>query len=176
MINTLAFTGSNSSSSINKKLLTYVIEQIDFKIKTINLSDFKVPIYSIDIEKDEGIPNEIMKIGKCIADYDHLIIAVSEHNGSVSVFFKNYIDWLSRYDIEFLEDKKLFIIGSSPGRGGAKMALNWTAEILPRFGAQMISQFSLSSFNHSFSDEKGIFDDEQKRVFDTSLTKFLDHI
>lgn len=172
----LAFTGSNSSNSINRAFLNFVTDTIDIETDKINLVNFDVPLYGIDLEVDRGIPENTIKLYETIKPYKYIIISVNEHNGGASVFFKNHIDWLSRYDRNFLTDKKVFLLSTSPGRGGAKMALEWASTVLPRFGAEIVSEFSLTSFNHSFSKEKGIFDTEQKSKFDSALQKFLTHI
>jgi len=172
----LAFAGSNSSESKNMELIRYVKTQIDQEIDTIDLRDYKVPIYGIDHENTHGIPKGTQQLNEKISAYDHLIISVNEHNGSASVFFKNHIDWLSRNDRNFLDDKKIFLLSTSPGRGGANMALTYAVELLSRFGAEIVSRFSLASFDHSYSAEKGIYDEEQKRDFENALKTFTDNI
>lgn len=52
MKNILAFAGSNSSNSINKQLATYAASLVkDANTKILDLNDFELPIYSIDLEK-----------------------------------------------------------------------------------------------------------------------------
>lgn len=173
----LALAGSNSSNSINKKFLDFAVSQIpDVEIDTLDLSEYVLPIYSMDIEKDSGIPAQVVEIFEIFKAYDNLIIAVNEHNWSLSTFFKNVLDWLSRHNSKFLNDKRLFIISTSPGRGGASYANDYAVKMLPKFGAQVTSHFSLASFNHSFSVEKGIYDQEQSIKFDKALSTFLDSI
>jgi NAD(P)H-dependent FMN reductase len=175
MKNILAFAGSNSSKSINQELLEFVTEQIDLETDIIKLTDYPISVYGIDHELNEGIPENTIQLHKKIKVCDILIISLNEHNGGASVFFKNHIDWLSRHDRSFLENKKLFLLSTSPGRGGAKMALNWAAEVLPRFGAEIVSKFSLASFNHAYSKKDGIFDLDQKQAFDSALNQLSIH-
>lgn len=172
----LAFAGSNSSKSINKELLNFVTNNISYNTKRIELDKYDVPIYGIDLENNNGIPENTRKLHEMIQSYEFLVTSVNEHNGGASVFFKNHIDWLSRHNRNFLASKKVFLLSTSPGRGGAKMALEWAKTVLPRFGAEIVSEYSLASFNHSFSAEKGIFDTEQKSKFDSALQQFLNHI
>lgn len=176
MTKILAFAGSNSSVSKNRELVRFVKTQINREIDTIDLRDYEVPIYGIDHEDAQGIPQGTKHLHEEIKPYDHLIISVNEHNGSASVFFKNHIDWLSRNDRNFLSDKNIFLLSTSPGRGGANMALTYAVELLSRFGAEVVSRFSLASFDHSYSKEKGIYDKEQKKDFENALKKFKDHI
>lgn len=173
----LALAGSNSSNSINKSLLDFVVSQIpNAEIDTLNLRAYDLPIYSFDLEKESGIPSQVVEMYEIIKAYDNLIIAVNEHNWSISAFFKNILDWLSRHNSKFLEGKKLFILSTSPGRGGASFANEYAVKMLPKFGAEVISHFALASFNHSFSAEKGIFDEAQAINFEKALKTFTDSI
>jgi len=177
MKNILAFAGSNSSTSINFKFVSYVSSLIDdHQVELINLKDFDIPMYSADAEENHGIPESITKINEHIQNADALLISVNEHNGGLSAFFKNCMDWLSRNDRDFLKDKKLCILSTSPGRGGAQMANDYVVEILPRFGAEIVSNFSLASFGHHFSEDKGITDDTQQKDFKVALNQFLKEI
>ena len=173
----LALCGSNSSTSINNKLLDFTVAQIsNFDVSTIDLKEYDFPIYSMDIEKESGIPEEVKELSETLSAFKNIIIATNEHNWTVSVFFKNIIDWLSRADSKFIEDKKLFIISTSPGRGGANLANQYLVNMLPKFNAKVTSHFSLKSFNHSFSEEKGIYDEEQRILFENALDVYLKSI
>ena len=172
----LAIAGSNSNNSINKTFVKYVAGQVEQNVDFIDISEFNPPIYSIDDEEENGMPTATQDLNNKISQYDALIISANEHNGTISAFFKNHIDWLSRHNLNFLENKKLFLLSTSPGRGGAKMSLSYLVEVLPRFGAKVLSQFSLASFGHSFSEEKGITDEEQEKEFRKALELFQDKI
>ena len=173
----LAFSGSNSSSSINTQLLEYTISEIsDFEVSVVDLKEYNLPIYSMDIEKETGIPEAVNELAEIIGAFENIIIASNEHNWTVSAFFKNTIDWLSRANPKFIEHKNLFIISTSPGRGGANLANQYLVNMLPKFGAKVTSHFSLKSFNHSYAQDKGIYDEEQKALFDKALDVYLKSI
>ncbi|MDX1783724.1 MAG: NAD(P)H-dependent oxidoreductase, partial [Aequorivita vladivostokensis] len=91
---------------------------------------------------------------------DALVISVNEHNGMVSAYFKNTIDWLSRLDRNFLDGKKVMLTSTSNGRRGAASALEYTKSILPRFGAIVVESFSFPSYSHNFSEENQSISDE----------------
>ena len=151
----LAFAGSNSSTSINQKLLEHIVSRIQgHEIEMIKLTDYPLPIFSQDIENNEGIPENVNKIKSHIEAHDALVIAVNEHNGASSAFFKNIIDWLSRLDKNFLEGKKILLFSTSPGARGAKSSLEYVKGVFPRFGGQVIESFSFPSFNDNFQDGK----------------------
>lgn len=150
---TIAFAGSNSSTSINLQLVSYVAE-ITENTEVIKLTDFSAPMYSEDLEKERGIPKSIKDLDEKLAQADKLIISVGEHNGNISAFFKNILDWLSRNNRGFLIDKKVMLLSTSPGAGGAKSALAVTEKTLPYFGATVSNTFSVSSFYDNFKDGK----------------------
>ncbi len=151
----LAFAGSNSSTSINQQLLDHVVGRIQgHEIKEIKLTDYPLPIYSADLEKNEGFPINATIIKNLIADSDALVVAVNEHNGGPSAFFKNIIDWLSRVNKNFLAGKKILLISTSPGQRGAKSSLEYARNIFGRFGGEVIESFSLPSFKDNFQDGK----------------------
>ncbi|TRO65224.1 NADPH-dependent FMN reductase [Christiangramia sabulilitoris] len=153
----LAFAGSNSSTSINQQLLDNVLGRIrSHEIKEINLTDYPLPIFSEDIEKNEGFPINATIIKNLILENDALIISVNEHNGGPSAFFKNIIDWLSRINKNFLEDKKILLMSTSPGKRGAQSSLEYTRNIFGRFGGEVVESFSFPSFKDNFDDGKVI--------------------
>jgi chromate reductase, NAD(P)H dehydrogenase (quinone) len=156
MKNILAFSGSNSSKSINHLLLTYAVSLIEnHEVKLIDLRDYDVPIFSTDLETNEGLPKNIKDLEKLISKYDVLMIALPEHNGSMSSFFKNILDWLTRVNHQFLKNKKLVLLSTSPGKHGAKFGLEHTASILPRFGGELIDTYNLGSFYDTVNLENG---------------------
>lgn len=155
----IAFAGSNSSKSINHQLVTYAASLAD-NSEVIKLSDYEIPMYNIDTEEKEGMPEGVVLLDKKIAEADRLIISVAEHNGNITAFFKNILDWLSRNNRFFLEGKKIVVLSTSPGRGGAASALQTTVITLPFFKGEVSGTFSLASFNHTFIDGKIV--DEEK--------------
>ncbi|WP_373564641.1 NADPH-dependent FMN reductase [Sphingobacterium sp. E70] len=47
-----AFAGSNSSTSINKQLVKFVLKSFsDHEINLIDLNDYNMPVFSVDLEK-----------------------------------------------------------------------------------------------------------------------------
>lgn len=152
----IAFAGSNSKDSINHLLVTAIASQIkEQDVKIVRLTDYTIPIYNLDDEQASGIPVDVLLLKNEIEKCKGIIISVNEHNGSVSAFFKNILDWLSRADRNYLEGKKILLASTSPGARGAGMALDYTKSSLPRFGADVVESFSFPSFQENFDLEKG---------------------
>jgi len=169
----LAFAGSNSSTSINHHLVSYAASQIeDHHASVIRLTDYPLPLYGIDLEKEDGFSNELKALHELIKESDGLIISVNEHNSGVSVFYKNTTDWLSRFDRKFLEGKKILLMSCSPGGRGAISALDFAKNTLPRFGAEIIDTFSFPNFKDNFSIKENTI---TEAFLKESLNKSIQH-
>lgn len=147
----LTLSGSNSATSINTDFLRFIQSCIKTtETKELDLRTLSIPMYSIDLENSRGIPVDVQIIKNKISESAGLVLSVNEHNGSVSVFFKNILDWLSRADRNFLERKKILLLSTSPGARGASAALEYTKSTLPRFGGVITESFSFPSFYDNF--------------------------
>ena len=77
----LAFGASTSKNSINKEFSYYAAKQIhNADINHIDLNDFEMPIFSVDIEKKLGIPKPAFEFKLNLKDSDGIIISFAEHN------------------------------------------------------------------------------------------------
>lgn len=159
----LVFGASNSKQSINQKLALFTSSLMEKGVANeINLNDFEAPIYSIDREKEDGIPKQIKKFIELIEESEGIIISLAEHNGAYTVAFKNILDWSSRSEIDFFKGKPMLLLATSPGAYGAKNVLALAEKRFPKFKANIAATFSLPSFNENFNEEKGIIDGELK--------------
>jgi len=173
----IAFAGSNSSTSINYKLVKYTQSLIkNEEVRLLNMINFPFPMYSEDVEKEKGFSNSLMEFANDIKESKGLIISVNEYNGNVSAYFKNLFDWLSRFNHFFLEGKKVLLMATSPGKRGAIGALTITESVLPRFGATEVITFSLPSFYDNFDSKEGIKDAALADAHKEALSKFLSKI
>lgn len=155
----LAFSGSNSSKSINQTLINYLGKE--FGIKTQSLQNWDIPIYSQDYEEENGSPQQIKDFIESLKSYDGVVIATNEHNGYMSAFFKNILDWMSRTEMKSLEGKTVFVLSSSPGGGGGASANANLSKILGYFGGNVTDNLTIGSFydvfdlgSHTFKNEE----------------------
>lgn|SRR5690606_22185165 len=157
----LCFAGSNSSRSINHKLVAFAITQIHGQdVELIKLTNYSIPMFSEDLERESGFSADLKMLYNKIREADALVISVNEHNRTVSAFFKNILDWLSRLDRKFLYGKKVLLMSTSRGRRGAASSLEYTKTVLPRFGATVVDSFSIPSYTENFSEETNSISDE----------------
>ncbi|MGB5820536.1 MAG: NAD(P)H-dependent oxidoreductase [Saonia sp.] len=174
MATILAFAGSNSSSSINLKLVKHTASLIkEHRIQLLNMVNFPFPMYSLDYERENGFSNSLIELKDDIQKVDGIIISVNEHNGAPSAYFKNLIDWLSRLELKFMEGKKVLLMSTSTSKGGGTNSLEITKRALTRFGADTVSTFSLPSFNHNFDSKEGIMDADQSNAHKKAIATFL---
>jgi len=165
-MNILAFGASTSKQSINKTFASYAADHFSSdNIKLIDLNDYSVDIYSIDLEQSQGIPDKIKSFVFEIEAADFIIISFAEHNGSYSAAFKNIFDWSSRYKKLTFDDKNMLLLSTSPGKGGAKIVLSTAESRIPRHGAHVLGSFSLPSFDSNFSKSHGIINPSLKQEF-----------
>ena len=167
---TIGFAGSNSSTSINHKLVSYAVKLVEDS-EVIKLTDYSVPMYSQDLEKSDGIPQKIKDLNNKLSEANKLIISVCEHNGNISAFFKNILEWLSRNNRDFLINKQVVVLSASPGGGGAQSSLTITERTLPYFGAEIVSSLSVRGFYDIFKDGR-IIDKELNNQLKKAINSF----
>ncbi|MEO1053131.1 MAG: NAD(P)H-dependent oxidoreductase [Bacteroidota bacterium] len=173
----VAFAGSNSSKSINKQLVTWASSMVlQAEIELLDLNDFEMPIYSMDREKGQGIPEEAVSFKDTLKSADGLMISLAEHNHSYSAAFKNIFDWFSRIERPIWPDAPMFLMATSPGRRGGQNVLNTAKSAFPHLGAQIVASFSLPSFYDNFKADEGITSEELKATFDEQLAIFNEAI
>lgn len=173
----LAFAGSNSRHSINKKLVQYALKYIPQHVHTlIDLNDFEMPLYSIDRQKEQGLHQLAHDFLKLIETHDAIVCSFAEHNGNYSVAFKNVLDWSSRINVKVFQNKPMLLMSTSPGKGGGANVMNIAKASFPRFGANIIETFSLPSFNENFSEETGIKNSELQNTFLGKITSWLQEL
>ncbi|MCC8407766.1 NAD(P)H-dependent oxidoreductase [Mucilaginibacter sp. UR6-1] len=155
----LAFAGSNSAASINKKLVTYVASFFrEHTIEVLDLNDYEMPLFGVDKIAKTGIPQQALDFAEKIDESHLLLISLAENNGAYTTAFKNIFDWISVIPERkaFWGDKPTFVMATSPGPRGGASVLNIASTTLPYYGAKIIDTFSLPGFHENFDSEKGI--------------------
>lgn len=156
----LAFGASNSTKSINKKLITSVskyYKESDDIIEILDLNDFAMPLFSVDLEQKVGIPVEASNFAEKIDWADFILISFAENNGNYNAAYKNIIDWVSRIKgRKIFNNTPVFILATSPGARGGQSVLDIATNRLPFDGAEILETFSLPDFNNNFEEGKGV--------------------
>ncbi len=172
MKNIIAFAGSNSKASINKKLAEYSANQVaNATVTVLDLNDVDLPMYGIDHETEHGIPQAAHDFLGKIKSSDGVVLSLAEHNGAYAAVFKNVLDWMSRIDGKLWSEKPMLLMATSPGGRGGQTVLEIAANKFPRMGANLVSTFSLPSFFDNLTED-GIADADLRTTFKNALTVF----
>jgi NAD(P)H-dependent FMN reductase len=152
----VAFGGSPSKNSINKKLAIYTAHLFEnAEVEVLDLNDFQMPIFSVDSEVIIGQHPLAEAFLDKIKSADILVISLAENNGNYSAAFKNIFDWCSRITNKVFQEKPTLLMATSPGGRGGATVLELAKNAMPHYGAGIKATFSLPSFNENFDLEKG---------------------
>ena len=173
----VAIGASSSRQSINKQFANFAAHQVpEAEVTLLDLNDYEMPIYSIDREREEGIPKLAYDFKEQLLEADGLVISFAEHNGVYTAAFKNIFDWISRIKGSTFGDKPMLLLATSPGKRGGKTILEIAVKRFAFMNKGSIASFSLPSFRENFSQETGIRDPHLKQDFQTQLQKFIQAI
>lgn len=171
----LAFSGSNSKNSINQQLVHAVATLVEgHEVEVISLRDYTAPVYGIDLEVEEGMPQAMQSLKDKMREADGFIVSTPEHNGSMSAVLKNTIDWLSRIEQKVFDDKPTVFMSTSPGPRGGASALEHLVTVMPYRGANIVGHYSLGSFGDHYND--GSLDETTSLEIKKVLNKLIESI
>ena len=172
----LAFAGSTSSTSINRELVKFVLKDFqDEEINLIDLNDFTMPVFSVDLEK-KGFPDEAHNFLKQIEECDVIICSLAEHNRSYSSAFKNVFDWSSRINVKVFQNKPMLLLSTSPGGYGGGNVMNTAKTFFPQFAADIKDTFSLPKFYENFDLESGVINPDMLKELKDKIENFKNEI
>lgn len=159
----IAFAGSSSKHSINKQLATYTTTLFNnAEVEILDLNDYEMPLYSVDKEKEIGLPDLAVQFLSKIGNADLLVISLAEHNGAYTTAFKNIFDWTSRVNVKIFQSKKLLLMATSDGARGGSSVLEIAKDRFPRHDAEIVGAFSFPHFSTNFDEKEGITNAELK--------------
>src|SRR3954452_15045357 len=95
----LAFAGSLREKSFNRRVLKIAVEgarKAGTAVDIVDLRDYPMPIYNADDHEKNGFDPTALKFQELLSQYNGLLIASPEYNGSIPGGLKNTIDWASR--------------------------------------------------------------------------------
>ncbi len=167
----IAFGGSPSKNSINKKLATYAASLFEnAEVEILDLNNYQMPLFSVDVEAEIG-QHELAKafLAK-IESADFLVVSLAENNGNYSAAFKNAYDWCSRITGKVFQNKPMLLMATSPGARGGASVLEIAKNAFPRYGADIKATFSLPSFDANFDIENGKIANQE---FDNQLREIV---
>lgn len=173
----IALGASTSSKSINRQFATFAAQQLAPEPTILRLEDYALPVFSVDLEEELGIPPPAKDFLARLDQADLVVISFAEHNGSYAAAFKNLLDWASRSRPKTFLGTKMLLLATSPGSRGGATVLNAAIGTFPHLGANILGSFALPSFDQNFAPGEGILHPEHRaqfqRVLDTVHERVL---
>jgi len=168
MTKLLAFAGSTRKGSFNQAILDIAAQgarEAGVEVTAINLSDYPMPLFNEDEERENGIPESAKAFKQLLIDHDGFLIASPEYNSSYPALLKNAIDWASRMEqgekpMQAYRGKVAGIMAASPGGLGGMRVLVVLRMLLANIGITVLpNQLAVAKVNALMNDE-GIVTDE----------------
>ncbi|NIZ63507.1 NADPH-dependent FMN reductase [Sedimentitalea sp. CY04] len=170
----LTFGASNTKNSINKALARFTATLVPgAEVEVLDLSDYDLPIFSEDLEKEIGQHPTAKAFFEKIGAADGVIVSFAEHNGSYTAAYKNLFDWASRIDQKVFQDKPTVYLSTSPGPGGAASVLASAKGSAQFFGVDLKAAVSVPSFYDVFDAETGRINEPNALADLTAAAKTL---
>jgi chromate reductase, NAD(P)H dehydrogenase (quinone) len=139
----LAFSGSSRRESLNKKLLTAVVAEVQAAGGTVTVLDLKelpMPLYDGDLEDAGGLPANVQTMIDLIVSHQGLLIASPEYNSMMTPLLKNTIDWCTRADDNPFPGKIAAVVSASPGNFGGIRSMTQVRSLLTHLGCHVIPE------------------------------------
>lgn len=165
----VAVSGSIRKDSYNTKVLEFMKERYKDKmdIEILDISD--LPMYNQDIENEEF--DSVKRLRSQIKDADGIIFATPEHNHTMPVAMKNFLDWMSRIEYPLI-GKPGMIVGASLGRLGTVKAQGHLREVLD----SMFVGVKVLPANNVYLGDISNQMDEKGNITNKGTIEFLDSV
>jgi len=168
----LVFAGSVRSGAYSGRTADVAQKELAMQgaeVTRISLGDYPLPIMDEDMEREKGVPENAVTLGRLIAAHDGLLIATPEYNGSLPPLLKNTIDWVSRVrrdggrSVRPLAGKVVGLCSSSNGHFAGIRCINHLRAVLVRCQMEVVTpECSVPEGGNAFGDD-GHFRDERLR-------------
>lgn len=164
----LALNGSLRNESWNYKLVRnagFGAEQEGATVTYLHLKDLPMPVFSEDLEKQQGLEANAKAFKKLLIEHDGLLIASPEYNSSITAALKNAIDWASRAEgdeppLLAYKNKVAAIMSASPGALGGLRGLVHLRAILGNIGVMVVpEQHALGQAYNQFDENDQLTDE-----------------
>jgi len=171
----LFFAGSTRKGSHNKKLARlarHIASANGIEGIFVDLKDYPMPLYSGDLEAEQGPPLKAQEFKALLGEYQGVFIASPEYNSSITPLLKNALDWVTRVrargetGLEVYKTRVFAISGASPGYYGAMRSLLHLRQILEvGIGATVIpQQLALPRAGDAFEEDGSLKDKAQQNM------------
>ena len=180
----LVFAGSIRNGAFSGRTADAAYKQLALlgaDVTRISLADYPLPIMDEDLEKEKGLPENAVKLGRMIAAQDGFLIASPEYNSSIPPLLKNALDWVSRVrrdggrTLKPYDGKVAALCSSSDGHFAGVRGLYHLRSVLMNCHVEVITpQCSVPRAAEAF-DAEGRFKEERLRhAMETVCTTLIE--
>lgn len=179
----LVFAGSTRRDSFNRRLAAVaagICREAGADATLLELADYPLPLFSQDLEAEEGLPPNAVELKRLFQEHDGLVIACPEYNGSVTPLLKNTIDWISRQTgdeppLVAYRDKTATLLSASPGALGGLRGLVHVRAILSGIGVLVLpAQVAVSRAFEAFEKDGSLADEAVAGRVRAAILKLVD--
>lgn len=143
------------------------------EVTRISLADYALPIMDEDLEREQGLPENALRLARQIGAHDGVLIATPEYNGSIPPLLKNAVDWVSRVRRDGgrafapMAGKPAGLCSSSSGRFAGIRAINHLRAVLVRCRMEVVTpECSVPAGADAFDDGGDFRDENLKRAME----------
>jgi chromate reductase len=182
----LVFAGSNRTGAYSGQVANVAVRtlvELGADVTHIALIDYPLPIMDQDLEKEKGVPENAMKLGRLFAAHDGILIASPEYNSSIPPLLKNTIDWVSRIskdgDKPFkpYAGKVVALCSSSEGSFAGARGLYHLRSVMMNVGTLIISeQCSVPRADEAFAEDGSFRDERTAKSMHRVCQSLIDHM
>lgn len=181
----LAFAGSNRTGSFNQRLVAAAVKALALagaEVTRISLVDYPLPILDQDLEKECGIPENAVRLGRLVAAHDGVLVASPEYNASTPPLLKNMIDWVSltRRDdgrpASPWHGRVAALCSASDRRFAGARNLYHLRAVMMAVGAQVVSEeCSVGAADTAFDGNDDLTDPDDREALDVMCRSLVEH-
>ncbi len=181
----LVFAGSNRTGAYSGRVASVAataLAELGAEVTRISLIDYPLPIMDQDLEIEQGIPENAMKLGRLFAAHTGILIASPEYNSSIPPLLKNTIDWVSRITKDGEKPFKPYagkivaLCSSSDGNFGGARGLYHLRSVMMNVGTQIITeQCSVIHADQAFAEDGSFRDDRTAKSMQRVCQSLIDH-
>ncbi len=177
----LAFAGSLSKNSINKKLTRWACKQLEnegIEVTFIDLADYPLPVYNQDILGEE-FPKEADELAKLTNNHNVWLISSPENNYTITTCMKNFIDWTSRtpnnqHNPKVFSNKIIGLMSTSPSPYGGLKSTNNLRNVFLDLGCFVIPrQANVANEFTAFDDNGDLISDAHQKLVKSMLEQLV---
>lgn len=174
----LVFSASLRESSVNGRLAALaagIMEAEGAFVDHAAMSDFDVPAYDGDLEREVGLPPGAEELRRRLLETDAFVIASPEYNASMPGVLKNLVDWVSRFRPQPWSGRHGLLMSASPSMVGGNRGA-WALRVpLEHLGSRIYpDMFSLARAHDAFGPGGRLADPRLQQRLESTLAGFID--